>query len=382
MTEKNLSNAPLVLLAAGGTGGHVFPALSLAKELQAAGFNTAFVTDKRGKSFNNHDDIVVYRLPVSSPRGGLTGVAKGALSIGVGYFHARKLLRTLKPAAIVGFGGYCSLPAVLAAAHQHVPILLHEANSVLGRANRLLARYAETVAVGFPDLHNPPSSSKIAVVNTGNPVRDAISALYQQSYTPPAPEGELKLLVTGGSQGAKIFSDIVPEACSLLPPAMRTRIKLTQQCRPEDIERVRRRYLELSMTVDISPFFEDMDKKLANAHLVICRSGASTIAELAIAGLPALLVPYPYATDDHQLFNAEMVAAKGAAWMISQRALTPECLAARLESALRDPLLLQPMHVAARNMAKPDSSRTLSALVQTTINQHQKNTNPTGAIAA
>ncbi|WP_207476882.1 undecaprenyldiphospho-muramoylpentapeptide beta-N-acetylglucosaminyltransferase [Arenibaculum pallidiluteum] len=349
-----------ILLAAGGTGGHMFPAEALARELLAGGHAVALVTDRRGKAFGDAlPEVPVLRIRAASPSGGLLGKARALVELGLGTLQAQKLLGRLRPAAVVGFGGYPSVPAVLAAQRAGIPTVLHEQNAVLGRANRLLAGGAVSICTAFPEVEAVRPADAGKLVLTGNPVRPAIAALRARPY--PAPDGGvLSILVTGGSQGARIFSEVVPAALERLDAGHRARLRLAQQARPEDIEEVRRRYAALGVRAELETFFRDMPERLAACHLMVCRAGASTVAELTAAGRPALLVPYPHATDDHQTANARAAEAAGAAWLMQQPDFTPDALAARLAALLDAPGVLAAAAGAARGWGSIDAASRLA----------------------
>jgi len=370
-----VSAGQLILLAAGGTGGHLFPAEALAGELLSRGHRVALVTDRRGGGFGERlPAVAVHRISAGAMTG--TGVirrAQGALQLAIGLFQARGLIALLVAAAIVGFGGYPSVPTVLAAARAGLPVLLHEQNAVLGRANRLLARRATLIAGAFPGLAIPGSTPLAA---TGNPVRPAIAALSGLPYRAPASEEPLHLLVLGGSQGARVFSRVVPAAVALLPPALRTRLVLAQQCRPEDLDGVRAAYAGLGIAAHLASFFEDVPTLLSEAHLVIARAGASTVAELAAIGRPAILVPYPYAADDHQTANAASAAAAGAAWPLAERTLTAALLAERLTTLAGEPSTLAAAAAAAARSARLDAAARLADLVGDLLPQDGRNGAP------
>jgi UDP-N-acetylglucosamine--N-acetylmuramyl-(pentapeptide) pyrophosphoryl-undecaprenol N-acetylglucosamine transferase len=301
-----------IVIAAGGTGGHFFPAEALATELVRRGHRIALMTDarsggERSPVFQGRDTFV---LPGAGVAGrGLRRGAQALVALAAGAAEARRVLARIEPAAIVGFGGYPSVPPVLGARllRRRPLVILHEQNAVLGRANRLLARFADRIALGVAETRLLPARPPHSV--TGNPVRPEIAALADRPYAPPEPGAPIKLLITGGSQGARVFSDILPRALARLPAELRARLRLTQQCRPEDLERVRAAYAGLGIAAELSPFFGDMAALLAAADFVIARAGASTVAELAIAGRPALLVPFPHAIDNHQLYNAQAIHA-------------------------------------------------------------------------
>lgn len=354
---------PLILLTAGGTGGHVFPAEALAGELSRRGHKLAFVTDRRGAAYGGAlGALDTYRIS----GGGVAGksIARTVKSVGslvAGYFQARALIRKLKPAAVIGFGGYASVPAVMAASHLGVPSALHEQNAVLGRANRLLAGGVARIATSFDQVGKLSPDWLGKVRKVGNPVREAILAVRTQPY-PPA-EGPLTLLVVGGSQGARAFSDLVPQALIRLPQALQKRLTIHQQCRAEDIERVTKLYQEYGIAAELQPFFNDVPARLAAAHLVVCRSGASTVAELAVAGRPAVLIPYPHAIDDHQTANARAFAHKGAGWVMQQSTMNSDSLAVQLGALLSAPEALSAAAERARAEGQPDAAQHLADLV-------------------
>ena len=283
-------SAPLVVLAAGGTGGHVFPAEALAEALLARGYRLALVTDSRGSAYGGVlGSIETHHLPLARMSGGIGSRVRSIVSIGASVFRARGLLRKLAPAAVVGFGGYPSLPTVLAATQLRIPTAMHEQNAVLGRANRLLARRVKAIATSFPEVRFLGAELQGSVTVTGNPVRPGIRALRGAPYATPAQNERFRILVVGGSQGASIFSKVVPAAAAILAPPLRDRLEIAQQARAEDLEAARTAYSGLGMTVDLRPFFDDVPTRLAAAHLVICRSGASTVAEQASVSLRAMV---------------------------------------------------------------------------------------------
>lgn len=361
-----MSGASCIVLAAGGTGGHVFPAEALANELLARGHRLALITDRRGADYGGtlgRIDRHLIRAGTLSG-GGVGGRMNGFQSIVAGVFQARALLPRLRPQAVVGFGGYPSLPTMIAATRLGTPVTMHEQNAVLGRVNRLLARRAAAIALSFARTEKLQPRAAARSTLTGNPVRSAILEQRGTAYLAPAEDGVLRLLVTGGSQGAAIFSRVVPEAIGRLDGTLRDRLCIDQQCRPEDLERVRAAYAALRVEADLAPFFADMPQRLAAAHLVIARSGASTVAELAAVGRPALLVPYLFATDDHQTANARALSEAGGAWTIGQREFTAENLAARLTALLSTPHYLVEAAAAARRVGQPDAAARLADLVE------------------
>lgn len=355
-----------IVLAAGGTGGHVFPAEALANELLARGHRLALITDRRGADYGGalgRIDRHLIRAGTLSG-GGMAGKANGFLNIVAGVFQARALLPRLQPRAVVGFGGYPSLPTMLAATRLGTPVTMHEQNAVLGRVNRLLAGRAAAIALSFARTEKLSARDGLRATVTGNPVRPAILVQRDSPYPAPTEGGSLRLLVTGGSQGAAVFSKVVPEALARLEPGLRARLRVDQQCRPEDLDRVRAAYASLGIAADLAIFFADVAERLAAAHLVIARSGASTVAELAAVGRPALLVPYQFATDDHQTANARALSEAGGAWTIGQREFSAENLAARLRALLSTPHYLVEAAAAARRVGQPDAAVRLADLVE------------------
>ena len=352
-----------IVLAAGGTGGHMFPAEALAAELNRRGFALALITDRRGAAFGEASGVTTLRIAAGQVAGSVLGKIRGLAAIARGTFEAGRLLRDLDPAVVVGFGGYASVPTVLAATRARIVTVLHEQNAVLGRANRLLAPRVDIIATSFETVEGLMPRWRARVVRTGNPVRWAIAALSQAPYPAPQPGGPLTLLVTGGSQGAAVFNTAVPAAVALLPADLRARLTVVQQCRAEDIDRAQAAFAGAGVRADLKPFLADMPDRLARAQLVVCRAGASTVAEIAAAGRPAILVPYPFAIDDHQSANAAAFAARGAGVVIKQDDLTPETLASRLRELFGDPARLVEAAGRARAFGIPDAAERLAAVV-------------------
>ncbi len=356
----------LVVLAAGGTGGHVFPARALAEALVARDWRVALITDRRGGAFGETmDDVDTYRISAASPEGGVGGKLRALARLAFGLLQARALLRRLKPDVAVGFGGYASAPTMLAAAFAGLPTLIHEQNAVLGRANRLLASRVTRIATSFARIDGLRPADTERAVPTGNPVRAAIAAIGRRPYPELADAaGKLAILVFGGSQGARVLSDVVPAAMARLCALTRDRISITQQCRAEDLDRVREAYREAGVTATVATFYDDMPERLAAAHLVIARAGASTVAELTAAGRPALLVPYPHATDDHQRANARAIDDAGGGWLMPEPGFTAEALGARLESLLGRPSALSEAAARAKAAGRPDAAEALADLTE------------------
>jgi UDP-N-acetylglucosamine--N-acetylmuramyl-(pentapeptide) pyrophosphoryl-undecaprenol N-acetylglucosamine transferase len=362
MSAPAASGAPLVALAAGGTGGHMFPAEALARALIARGVGVALVTDRRGQAFGDALPAVgIHRITASRlPRGSLDRI-QAVLAMGLGFVEAWRKLRALDPAVVVGFGGYPSIPTVAAALALKIPVVLHEQNALLGRANRRLASRARVIATSFANVAGLPKDVRAEL--TGNPVRSEILAIRDIPYAAPAEHAPLSILVTGGSQGARIFSEIVPPAMTLLPKPLRDRLRVVQQCRKEDIAAATAAFEQAGVSAELATFFADMPRRLADCHLAIARSGASTVAELGVAGRPAILAPYPFATDDHQTMNAEAFVRGGGGWVISQRILTPQFLAERISALLSRPDTLARAAEAARREGRPDAAERLATLV-------------------
>ena len=357
-----------IVIAAGGTGGHFFPAEALASELLSRGHRIALMTDARSGGltstvFAGHEQHVLSGAGIAG-RGVLRGIkATGALVRGVS--QARGVFNRIGAAAVVGFGGYPSVPPVLGAlfAGHRIGIVLHEQNAVMGRANRFLAPRASVVALSFPGTKRVPPSARTEVI--GNPVRPDIIALADAPYQAPA--DRINLLVLGGSLGARVFSDVVPAALLALPDRVRARLSVVQQCRTEDLDRVRDAYARAGISAELSAFFPDVSARLAAAHLVIARAGASTVAELAVAGRPAILVPLPGAIDEHQSANAAALADAGGAWVMPQPGFTADALAARLAPLLADPAALATAAASARTRARADAAARLADLVEQTV---------------
>jgi UDP-N-acetylglucosamine--N-acetylmuramyl-(pentapeptide) pyrophosphoryl-undecaprenol N-acetylglucosamine transferase len=358
------TRAPTFVLAAGGTGGHLFPAQALAEQLAGRGAAVHLATDRRSEAFaKGLPGVDICRVAAGRIGGGPLNGAYGLAMMALGVAQARRLLRRLDPEAVVGFGGYPSVPTMLAATQLGFPSVIHEQNAVLGRANRFLARRVKRIATGFAETAGLRPADGARAVHTGNPVRPAIIDAAQTPYRRPEPGGPIDLLVLGGSQGARIFSDLVPAALAALPAGLRTRLRVGQQARPEDCERVTAQLRDGGITAEVSSFFTDVPQRLARAQLVICRSGASTVAELAAVGRPAVLVPYPHATDDHQTANARVLARAGAGWVIPQLALSAPMLTNRLAELLADAGVLAHAAAQARQFAVDDAAERLAAIV-------------------
>jgi UDP-N-acetylglucosamine--N-acetylmuramyl-(pentapeptide) pyrophosphoryl-undecaprenol N-acetylglucosamine transferase len=353
-----------VLLAAGGTGGHLFPAAALAAALGKRGIDVDLATDDRALKYGGEFPARgVHAIPSGTPtRPGALAKMQATGMLGLGVVAAVRLLRRVKPSAVVGFGGYPTVPPLIAASLMGVPSILHEQNAVLGRANRFLAGRVTLIATGFPDLGGVAAALKSKLRYTGNPVRPAVLAAAAAPY-PDFADRRLRVLVTGGSQGARVMSDVVPAALARLGADERARLTLVLQARGEDRAKAAADCERLGFAAEIAEFFPDLPARIAAAHLVVARAGASTVSELAVIGRPAILVPYPHALDQDQAANAALLARTGAAAVVRQSEFTPDALAAILRQALADPAALQAKAAAARQAGVPDAAERLAALV-------------------
>ena len=353
------------VMAAGGTGGHMMPAHAVAQELRARGHHVALVTDKRGAKIPGiFEDAQTHVLPAGRITRDPRTWPAGLRAIREGREMALRLYETFQPSAVVGFGGYPAFPALTAARKARIPTIIHEQNAVLGRTNRMVARRVDAIALAYKDVQRLRARDLGKVHLVGNPVREEVLALRDEPFPVFSEESVLRLLVTGGSQGAGILSDVVPEGLGMLPISLRRRLQVTQQCRPEDIERVRAHYRALEIPADLATYIEDMPTKLGWAHLVIGRAGASTIAELTCAGRPAILVPLPGAMDNHQYFNAREMAQSGGARAIDQSRFTPTELAKQMQKLAMEPGVLQNAAAKARACGLPDATKDLADLIE------------------
>ena len=358
-------SSPLILLAAGGTGGHLFPAEALAVELVKSGVEIHLATDQRGMAYGGAFPAKErHAIRAATPSGkSPLAMAKALFSLGIGLIQSLRLVYRLKPDAVVGFGGYPSVPPLLAASLLGVPTLVHEQNGVLGRANRFLAPRAKAIGTGFADVKGVSPSFQDRIHLVGNPIRPAVIEAARQPYQPIASDGPIHLLVTGGSQGARVMSEVVPKALGLLPPEVKARLTIVHQARGNDLATAEQLYTEAGIKADIRAFFDDLPKRIADAHLVIGRAGASTVAELAVIGRPSILVPLPGSLDQDQAANAESLARIGAATVIRQKDFTPEALAALLERLFDHPSELTDSSRAAKSAGIPDAAARFADLV-------------------
>ena len=359
----------LVVLAAGGTGGHMFPAEALAAELAGRGCRLAVITDRRGGAWQGASAEMQTHYIRASGIAGKSFVARlqSGPELAIGAWQARGLLKRLQPKAVVGFGGYASVPTMLAASFGGYHTAIHEQNAVLGLANRLLATRVEKIATSFANLEGLPPEAARKVEHTGMPVRPAVAGIGDRPYPPLKKNGPVRVLVFGGSQGASVFSKVVPEALGLLDEGLRVRLRVSQQCRPEDLDSVHGAYKSLAIEAELKTFFDDMPERLAAAHILIARAGASTVAETLVAGRPAILVPYPHAIDDHQTRNAHAVDEAGAGWLMPEDSFTGPNLAARLDSLLGLPAILEKAAASAKAAGSVDAAHRLADMVCTLL---------------
>lgn len=342
----------------------MFPAEALASDLIQRGFHVELATDKRGAQYSPFaGGITVHVMPSARLQSGIIGKAQTALCLLAGHFKALGLLARLKPDVVVGFGGYPSFPAVYAAQRKKIPTILHEQNAILGKANEMLAAKADRIALSWPIVQGLGETDSVRSVVTGNPVRPDIADLFNKPYPNLEQDGKVKIFVTGGSQGAGVFSDIVPQAIARFGDSYKKRLVIVQQCREEDIEKVRAAYDEMGVYATLRVFFDDMKHQLDQCHLFIGRSGAGTVAEVTTAGRPAIFVPYPHNRDNQQQWNADIVADAGGAWVMTQEGFTVDALFTRLENFLQDPEILFNTAEKSRALGRPDAARKLGNLV-------------------
>ncbi|WP_322963168.1 undecaprenyldiphospho-muramoylpentapeptide beta-N-acetylglucosaminyltransferase [Sphingomonas fuzhouensis] len=376
------------VLAAGGTGGHMVPAAALAAELTRRGHRVALVSDARGVRFPGlFEDIQTHVLPAGRFAGGPVGWAKALREMWRGRAMARELYKTFRPAAVIGFGGYPAMPALLAAFAEGIPTAIHEQNAVLGRVNRLVAGKVDAIALSYEDTQRLSAKHADKTRLIGNPVRDQVLALRARPYPLLEEDGIFRVLVTGGSQGASILSQVVPDGLAMLPVTFRRRLQVTHQARIEDIDAVRAKYAEHEIPAELATYLPDLPEQLAWAHLVIARAGASTLAELTVAGRPAILVPLPSATDDHQTVNAREMTKAGGARTIPQKDFTPVELAKQMQKLGLDPAALENAAGRARACGRPEAASDLADLVESLdaprmvlpVGKSQRNRNLAGA---
>lgn len=356
---------PLIVIAAGGTGGHLFPAEALTIALERRGVVVDLATDERATRYGiAFPARATHLIPSATFRGrDVLSIMRTAARLSLGTFKSYQLLGRLRPAAVVGFGGYPTVPPVLAAVLRRIPTLIHEQNGVMGRANRLLAPFVRVIATGFPGVLDRDPRLAAKATHTGNPVRPAVIAASHVTYDPPQRPRPLKLLVFGGSQGAQIMADVVPPAIELLPMAVRVHLTVVQQAREENLAAVREFYTRLGVPAEVEAFYPDLPARIAQSHLVVSRSGASTVAELAAIGRPAILIPLPHALDQDQLANANVLQRAGGAIRLDQGLFTPERLAEEIARLAGDPDKLAAMAQAGKQAGSVDAAEKLAELV-------------------
>ena len=356
---------PLVVLAAGGTGGHLFPAEALSHALGHRGVRVHLATDERATRYGHSFPAeATHVIPSETLRGkNPVALARTAAILGFGTLQAWRLLGTLQPAAVVGFGGYPTIPPVLAATWRNIPTVIHDANAVIGRANRFLAPRVTAIATSFPGVLDRTPALAAKATHTGNPIRPAVLAASAMPYAAARPDGRLCLLVVGGSQGARVLADVVPEAIARVDEDLRRKLAIVQQARDEDLSRVTAAYQKIGVPAEVQTFFSDLPARLAAAQLVVSRSGASTVAELAAVGRPAILVPLPGALDQDQLANARVLEQAGGALLLTQNLFTPDRLAAEIARLVKAPEKLAALAAAARTAGAADAADRLADLV-------------------
>ena len=356
-----------VMLAAGGTGGHLFPAFALAEALKKRGIAVDLVTDTRGDRYGTGFPARnVYQVP-SGTGGSALKAAFAAIQLSRGIAAAHKLLGEVKPSIVVGFGGYPTFPPLMAAKLRSIATLVHEQNAVLGRANKMVASRVDAIATSFATTKGIDGGLEAKSHHTGNPVRAIVIEAAKHHYWRPEPNQPFKLLVFGGSQGARYFSESVPPALALLPEGMRAQLRVTQQARAEDVDAVKAAYAGSGISAEVAPFFKDLPSLMAQSHLVIGRAGASTVAELTVIGRPSILVPLPHSLDNDQLHNGQRLAESGAAWCIEQKDLSVQRLADEVALLMSRPGMLANAANAAKAQGRPDAVEALSDLVVSLI---------------
>ena len=375
-----MSGPHRIILSAGGTGGHLFPAEALAHELGARGWEVHLATDSRAERFAGKFPAKEIHQIASATIGGRNPIklAQAGLILWKGFRQSAQLIEKLRPSVVVGFGGYPTLPPLYAATRRGVRTVVHEQNAVMGRANKALAPRVTAVAGGFLPEGGPFAAK---IVTTGNPVRPGVLAVADKPFLPPALDGPINFVIFGGSQGARFFSDVVPDVLAALPAELRTRLVVTQQARAEDQERVTARYAELGVTAEVSPFFNDLPARVAGAHLVLSRAGASTVLELSVIGRPSILVPLPHALDDDQGHNAQILVDAGGAIMHRQATISAPALAAEIAALLGDSARLSGMAAGAKTIGRTNATRLLADLVEaiaagTSVDEYKRGRRP------
>lgn len=360
-----------IFLVAGGTAGHVFPALALAEELLGQGFEVVCLTDRRGEKFFRHTNLVPYLIQSSAWAGDWQGKLRAGLKIVQGMIQSFELLREFSPVAVVGFGGYPSFPTVKAAQLLKLPTILHEQNAVYGRANRQLSDKALAIATSFQDTKLLPDQYRSKTVYTGNPLRSVFTETIRP-YKKPGAEKSINLLIFGGSQGSALFSNVIPEAIAALPDNLKSRLNIVQQTRFEDIDKVKHAYEQMGVAAQVQAFFSGMLKLYQKAHLVISRAGASTVAEITALGRPAIFIPLAVSLDGDQAQNAAGIVANGGGWIMTEQELNGPALSEKLSELLGNPQLLEQAANAAATLGKPDAASRLADLITNKIEGNGK----------
>lgn len=357
----------IIFLSAGGTGGHIFPAQALAEELATRGYSPILITDERYKKYINTDKKLNFDykiLPVKQVSGGIIKKIRGLISLLDSYIKSKILLTKHKPSCVIGFGGYPSFPMMLAASgSKRIKTIIHEQNSLLGRANEMLMDRVDVIATSFPDVSGIDEKNQHKVKFTGNPVRPEVQSLRTLPYPEFHENSTLHILVTGGSQGANIFSEVVPKAISLLSPEHREKVRIEQQCRKEDIKAVNSKYKEMGINAELQEFFSDLPIRVASAHIIIARAGASTLSEIAVAGRPAIMVPLPNSKDNHQMVNANSFEDQGLGWVMPQESFTAESLSQKLETFFTLKNLLKETAEKSKSAGISDADKKLADIV-------------------
>ncbi len=354
----------LVMISAGGTGGHMTPAAALCHDLIARGYRVELLTDPRGAKYQSmFGEIPVHIVKSGTAGRGLKGKLMGALNLGLGVAYAWKLVKKARPSMVVGFGGYPSVPGVFVAQRQNIPTILHEQNAIIGKANAFLAPRAERIALSLPFMTGIEKEDQLRTVIVGNPVRPEISALTDHVYPEFSDKTDLNILVMGGSLGATVFSQVVPQALAQLPEEYRKRLNIVQQCRESDLDDARKAYDAAGIRAELATFFDDVAALYKNTHLFIGRSGASTVAEISAAGIPAIFVPYPHHKDQQQKKNADYIADEDGAWVMTESGFTQEALLTRIETIFQNPDILPKTAANARSTGRPNAAHKLGNLV-------------------
>jgi UDP-N-acetylglucosamine--N-acetylmuramyl-(pentapeptide) pyrophosphoryl-undecaprenol N-acetylglucosamine transferase len=328
------------------------------------------ITDDRYKNYSGSlKQFDAHTIRTGTFAGGIFKRIKSVCNIFIGFYQSWQLLRQLKPEVVVGFGGYPSFPTMFVALKMGIKTVIHEQNSLLGHTNQVLSSKVDAMVTSFPEVIGLKKENQNKVKLLGNPVRPSITSLREMPYPDLHENGTLKILVLGGSQGASVFSRIVPEAMAMLPAALRSKIRIDQQCRADDLEETRAAYAKIGVSADLASFFMDVPLRLASTHLVITRSGASTLSEVTVAGRPAIMVPYPHAKDNHQMINATALEDAGGGWVMPQDAFTATALSTRIESFLNLPSTLTEAAEKAKEAGRPNACKDLADMVQNMLEE-------------